>query len=254
MTYIRIGDKKIEAKIDTRREDITWDGRDSKAITIKMSFDEAMAMFRDGVKWSVVTEYTDDFGVLTESETEMKEYIIAGSVTDHRNGKVTVKMGAYKKEELQAIPLSEKVNTYAEAVKLRGVIEKTAQYIENDAEALEAKNLYPTWDELVAKKVTAEKIGFKFRYGGSLYKTIQPNISFVSHYVPGVGTESLFARIDEAHVGTEDDPIPYSGNMALENGKYYTEGGKVYRCTRDTVNPVYNSLSALVGLYVEVVE
>jgi glycosyltransferase EpsD len=74
------------------------------------------------------------------------------------------------------------------------------------------------------------------------------------HYVPGVGTESLFARIDEAHVGTEDDPIPYSGNMALENGKYYTEGGKVYRCTRDTVNPVYNSLSALVGLYVEVVE
>ena len=28
-------------------------------------------------------------------------------------------------------------------------------------------------------------------------------------------------------------------------------GYKVYRCTRDTVNPVYNALSELVGLYVE---
>lgn len=253
MTYIKIGDKKIEAKVDTRHGDTAWDGRDSKAITIKMDFEEAMAMFHDGVKWSVVTEYTDDFGVLTESETEMSEYIIAGAVTDHRNGNVTAKMGAYKKEELQAIPLSEKVNTYAEAVKLRGVIEKTAQYIEDDAEALEAKNLYPTWEELVAKNYTAEKPHFKFRYGGNLYKTLQANIHFVAHYVPSEGTESLFARIDEAHSGTVDDPIPYSGNMALENGKYYTEGGKVYRCTRDTVNPVYNSLADLVGLYVEVI-
>lgn len=72
--------------------------------------------------------------------------------------------------------------------------------------------------------------------------------------VPGAaGTESLYARIDEEHDGTQYDPIPYEGNMALENGKYYTQSDVLYRCTRDTGNPVYNTLAELVGIYVEVV-
>lgn len=50
---------------------------------------------------------------------------------------------------------------------------------------------------------------------------------------------------------TPTDPIPYSGNMALEAGKYYSQSGAVYLCTRDTVNPVYSDLSDLVGPYVE---
>ena len=64
-------------------------------------------------------------------------------------------------------------------------------------------------------------------------------------------TESLYSKICKTHAGTLDDPIPYSGNMALESGKYYMQDGKVYRCIRDTGNPVYNALSELVGLYVE---
>ena len=39
--------------------------------------------------------------------------------------------------------------------------------------------------------------------------------------------------------------------MALESGKYYSQSGAVYLCTRDTVNPVYSDLANLVGLYVE---
>ena len=39
--------------------------------------------------------------------------------------------------------------------------------------------------------------------------------------------------------------------MALTAGLYYVQDGKVYKCTRDTVSPVYNPLSALVGIYVE---
>ncbi len=64
------------------------------------------------------------------------------------------------------------------------------------------------------------------------------------------GTDSLYARIDEQHDGTKYDPIPYSGNMALEAGKYYSQSGKTYLCNRDTGNPVYNALADLVGLYV----
>ena len=62
--------------------------------------------------------------------------------------------------------------------------------------------------------------------------------------------ESLYAEVCETHAGTLDDLIPYDGNMALENGKYYIQNSTIYLCNRDTVNPVYNPLSELVGIYV----
>lgn len=97
------------------------------------------------------------------------------------------------------------------------------------------------------------KPGEKFVSAGKLYKVLQAHTS-QSTWVPGAaGTESLYARIDEEHDGTKYDPIPYEGNIALENGKYYTQDGVLYRCTRDTGNPVYNMLAELVGIYVEVV-
>ena len=55
-----------------------------------------------------------------------------------------------------------------------------------------------------------------------------------------------------AHSGTQDDPIPYNGNMALTEGLYYTQSGVTYLCNRSTGQPVYNALAELVGLYVEV--
>lgn len=72
---------------------------------------------------------------------------------------------------------------------------------------------------------------------------------------PGsTGIESLWEEICEQHDGTKYDAIPYNGNMALEAGKYYTQDGVLYQCTRDTGNPVSHALNALVGIYVEVVE
>lgn len=58
----------------------------------------------------------------------------------------------------------------------------------------------------------------------------------------------------EEYAGTKHYPIPYDGNMALESGKYYIQDDVVYLCNRDTGQPVYNALSELVGLYVEVTE
>ena len=40
--------------------------------------------------------------------------------------------------------------------------------------------------------------------------------------------------------------------MALESGKYYIQDYVIYLCNRGTINPVYNPLADLVGLYVEV--
>ena len=123
----------------------------------------------------------------------------------------------------------------------------------DDVTALRMMEYYPTWEELCGKSVTADKAGYKFTYSGELYKTVQAGYMFVSHYVPGVGTESLFERIDERHDGSKYDPIPYDGNMALTAGLYYTQDGVVYLCNRDTGTAVYNALADLVGLYVETV-
>lgn len=118
-----------------------------------------------------------------------------------------------------------------------------------DSTALRMKAFYPEWKDLIGTAV--DKAGFKFTHKGQLYKTIPEQHRFQADWVPGEGTESLYARIDESHAGTLADPIPYNGNMALEAGKYYIQDYVVYLCTRDTGNPVYNPLAELVGLYVE---
>ena len=118
----------------------------------------------------------------------------------------------------------------------------------DDNTALRMKDFYPAFESVIGQTV---KQGFKFTHGGKLWRTEQPEMTIQEHYAPGMGTESLYSEVCETHAGTLEDPIPYNGNMALESGKYYMQNSKIYRCTRDTVNPVYNALSELVGLYVE---
>lgn len=123
-----------------------------------------------------------------------------------------------------------------------------------DEQALEVVGIYPTWRKLCDTNYYAKEAGYRFRYKGDLYKTKNPDFTFQSQWIPDVGTESIYERIDETHAGTLADPIPYEGNMELFVGKYYIQNGIIYRCIRDTGTPVYHELSALVGLYVEVVE
>ena len=143
--------------------------------------------------------------------------------------------------------------TYTErALQLRPVIELASQSLE-DAVALTSVELFPKWKDLVANS-TQVKNGFRFQYDGKLYRTEQPEYTFVEHYVPGAaGTESLFSKVDETHAGTIEDPIPYEKNMEIYKGLYYTQGGVLYLCTRNSEQPMYHDLSALVGIYVEVV-
>ena len=55
-------------------------------------------------------------------------------------------------------------------------------------------------------------------------------------------------------MGTVENPIPYEGNMVLENGKYYSQDGVVYLCNRDSVHAIYHNLKDLVGHYVEIAQ
>ncbi len=123
----------------------------------------------------------------------------------------------------------------------------------DDAVAIRMKDYYPPWESGKAYTIANGcPVGYKVTRNGRLWKLRQEHTS-QDNWAPGeTGTESLWKEICESHDGTQYDPIPYNGNMELENGKYYTQSDVLYKCTRDTGNPVYNSLAELVGIYVEV--
>lgn len=135
--------------------------------------------------------------------------------------------------------------TREKALALRALIEKAAVSLD-DGDALEAVELFPAWAVSVA--YAADE---RIRYEDKLYRCVQAHTS-QADWTPDVAT-SLWEKVAKPGQGdTPDNPIPYNGNMALVNGKYYSQDGVTYRCTRDTVNPVYAALKDLVGLYVEV--
>lgn len=115
----------------------------------------------------------------------------------------------------------------------------------DDDTALRWRLLYPEW---AVGRVYIE--GDRAQYEDRLFRCLQGHSSQAG-WEP-VNVPALWTEVCESHAGTADDPIPYSGNMALEAGKYYAQDGVTYRCTRDTGIPVYNPLADLVGLYVEV--
>ena len=133
--------------------------------------------------------------------------------------------------------------TRLKAIEYRRNIETAVQSL-NGNTAWEMLSFYPEW-----AADTEYSTGYKVQRGGRLWCCIQAHTSQIGWEPENAA--SLWTEICESHSGTLEDPIPYSGNMALESGKYYSQDGKVYRCTRDTGNPVYNALSELVGLYVE---
>lgn len=104
----------------------------------------------------------------------------------------------------------------------------------DDQTALRMVAFYPEWADLAAEQYSTEKAGFRFTHGGNLYKTIPANHTFQADWVPGVGTESIYVRIDEAHDGTKYDPIPAARGMEYVYGLYYldSEDGKLYLCQR----------------------
>lgn len=107
------------------------------------------------------------------------------------------------------------------AQKLRPYIEKAAVSLD-DADALEAVELYPQWSE---ESVTYEK-DTRVRYNGILYKVLQSHIS-QSTWTP-TGAPSLFAKVlipDDDVIPEWEQPDstnPYQiGDKVIYNGKVY---------------------------------
>ena len=89
MTYIKIKDTLYPAEIRGKVRDAEWDDRESKAITLEMSYEEAMETFTDDLLWSILWKPDEE----KEEEYDNSDFCVAGPVTNNRNGTVTVKMG-----------------------------------------------------------------------------------------------------------------------------------------------------------------
>ena len=106
-------------------------------------------------------------------------------------------------------------------------------------------------DSLLNQKL---EIGYKVQYNDILYKVKQTIEKVLVNQPPSIDTASLYEEINETNQGTLEDPIPYNNNMELFEGKYYSQNGIVYKCTRNTGQAIYQALSGLVGIYVEQIE
>ena len=123
MTFVKINNTLYPATVSGRVADKDWDNRASKAITLEMDYATAIALFVDGLAWSIVQQnevpvyqvdengkaVLDEHGnpiqtgtEIQESEWDNSDYDVAGAITDHRNGTITAKMGKITAEEALA--------------------------------------------------------------------------------------------------------------------------------------------------------
>ena len=121
----------------------------------------------------------------------------------------------------------------------------------SDANAVKCISIFPTWESYIGKKLTE---GTRVQYKGELWKVRQDIATVLKNQAPSIETAALYERIDEEHAGTLEDPIPYANTMTVHKDKYYIEDGIVYKCTRDSEQPLYATCASLVGNYFEKVE
>ena len=246
--YVKVNNTEYPATVSGANNDRTWDGRDTKTITLTMTHDAVAALLPDNTPWSIVQRDTvpkyDEQGKPT-GETEERvqeydnsEYSLAGDITDHRDGTVSIKMGKPTESELSTATVTALVGqaiTPRRAVALRPVIEQASASL-SDGEAAKSPELFPRW---------ADHIGETVKPGDRRSDTDESGVLHVYRGNDGHGhttqadwpphsTPAMWTIIDLEHAGTQDDPIPAARGMEYTYGLYYKdpEDTKLYLCER----------------------
>ena len=246
--YIKVNNTEYPATVDGDRADRNWDGRDTKTITLTMTNAEVAELLPDNTPWSIVqrdmVDVLDEQGQPTGENKEVvneydnSEYSLAGDITDHRDGTVSIKMGKPTETENAVgtvVALTGEVVTMARAAELRPMIEQAAKSF-TDTEAAKSPELVARW---------ADHIGEVVEPGDRMSDTDNDGVLHVYRVNDGHGhttqadwpphsTPAMWTIIDLEHSGTQDDPIPAARGMEYTYGLYYRdpEDTKLYKCER----------------------
>lgn len=171
--------------------------RDVISLTITATYQEAASAFTDNSTFTIV-----DDSVTPAEEFEYTDHTLAGPITDHRDGTVTVKMGkantaeqdaldAQQAAEAQAAKVSQSLVTLAgkpiqesEVSSLRASFENAANKLSDD-DAKIAPSLTTAWD--MGQQVSTGQRRY-YAPDGNLYKALQDHTTSISTF-PDTATD-----------------------------------------------------------------
>lgn len=179
-------------------------GHSREVVTLKLevTYQEAVDNFVQGAVFTIIEEVIGEDGSTTTVEHYHDDYPTPGSITDHRDGTVTVKMGkantaeqdaldAQQAAEAQAAKVSQSLVTLAgkpiqesEVSSLRASFENAANKLSDD-DAKIAPSLTTAWD--MGQQVSTGKRRY-YAPDGNLYKALQDHTTSISTF-PDTATD-----------------------------------------------------------------
>lgn len=246
--HIKVNNTEYPATVNGNRTDRSWDGRDTKTIYLTMSHDAVAALLPDNTPWSIVqrdmVDVLDEQGKPTGETKEVvneydnSEYSLAGDITDHRDGTVSIKMGKPTEAENAVgavVALTGEVVTMARAAELRPMIEQASASL-SDGEAAKSPELFPRWADHIGETVKPGDRRSDMDESGVLhvYRVNKGQGHTTQENWPPHSTPAMWTIINVDHAGTQDDPIPAARGMEYTYGLYYKdpEDTKLYLCER----------------------
>ena len=246
--FIKVAGQEYPATCVYNYKDRNWDMRETQTVHLTMPYAQAAALLPSGTPWSNVFRETKDkldndgnpTGQTEEvvTEEDMSAYSLAGDITDHRDGTVSIKMGKPTESELSEATVTALVGqsiTPQRAARLRPVIEQASASL-SDGEAAKSPELFPRW---------ADHIGETVKPGDRRSDTDESGVLHVYRVNKGQGhttqenwpphsTPAMWTIINVDHAGTQDDPIPAARGMEYTYGLFYKdpEDTKLYLCER----------------------
>lgn len=270
MAIIKINDTQLDATISKAVDRLTL-----TLTNTALPLDELAALFDPGATPEV--RVVDDAGLTTAIYSNRRVIEVSAQLDGGDVRRAAVALQVEPLEQSAADRLGEQIERQAAMIAQHQTrIETQAEQIDAQAGMLSAtkaaarmavaanadtmradeidavRDLFDCWEMGMA--YAADRDIVRYGTGDLLYICRQSHIAQDGWKPGAAGTENLWTCIDKTHAGTEDAPIPYAGNMTLEEGKCYSQDNVVYRCTRDTQIPVFQTLAELVGVYVEVAE
>lgn len=191
---------------------------------------------------------TDSIKLSTNTEIEVDDGFDEMTIFNYKyqDGKL-VELTPEEKEEFYPTQKDKKAEQEATLEQMMLASARASFLVElDDTQAAKLPLCYDPWTT-----DTAYKVGDRVECVGKLWKCRQAHTS-QENWKPSLKTASRWEVINVENAGTLDDPIPYDQTMTVYNGKYYLEEGIIYKCVRDSGQPLYATCASLVGNYFEV--